>query len=121
MNKKILNLAKDILKVSALEMPQYRSFLLEQAKNLNLWEVEYTWVWIYINLNKPEYIDISMADWYLSSSTLPSTTIRFNTAEEDFDFVVSCNSGYIDLIEIVAPGSIDFWDGNFDTYEFINN
>ena len=33
---KILNLAKDILRVTALEMPQYKEFLLVQGKNLDL-------------------------------------------------------------------------------------
>lgn len=118
---KILNLAKDILRVTALEMPQYKEFLLVQGKNLDLWEVEHTWVWMYINFNKPKFVDQNIPDWYLSSTTLPSKTIKFDSTSVDFDFIVSWHGGYVDLIEIVSPGIWDSWDGKFESYKFIDN
>ena len=121
MNQKILHLAIDVLHVTALEMSQYREFLLEQAKVLNIGNVEYTWVWMYINLNKSKLRNKSIPDWYLSSSSIPSKTIKFNTSWEDFDFIVSCHDGYVNLIEIVSWSIQDAWNGKFDTYEFIDN
>ena len=57
-----------------------------------------------------------LTKWYLGWEG----RLKFDTCGAIFDYVVSYNNWYIDMIEIVTPENID-WDGGFQSYELLDN
>lgn len=111
--KNIFTLVQDILIYSKKHSASKFNLIDARLLELRIASVEYTGVWMYINFLEP----ISKLTDFLEFGYISvDGRIEFDDNKILFDFIISYENWYINIIEIVTPENID-WNGDFTTYK----
>lgn len=115
---RIEEVAFQILEYIHLWNQKFDLIFLDQIKYLKIKDIEFTWVWYYINF----YYDKKIGSLFPSNvSSLSCNKILFiNDFKEHFDFELSITNGKIDFLEIVTYWNFD-WDWKIQSFKITSS